>query len=407
MRSHRNILLLWVGQVISQAGDSIYQIAVIWLLLQMTGRGTITGIGAMSAYLPVLIFGIMGGIISDIFDRRKVMIFADGVRAVLVLTIPLLWFTGNLTPFYLMLITFLTGCFATIFNPARDSIVPDIAPEGKLELANSLIQTSWQLAMFIGPAFAGLLIPITGIYHLFEVDSLTFLISLICILFISSGAGKISVPFTRDINHTKTKAKFIWQLKDGISYTWKDRRLRFLMTITFFYNLLLMGIPLVATPIFVKKVLDNRPETFAWLQAVYAGGMLVGAPLAVYLSKKVKKGSLLLIGIILDGLSFCPLAIVSSNATAFFLMWLHSIVIPIIVVPRTTLLQQIVPRNLWGRVFAILSVAVTGSSSLSSIIVGAACDFMDVRMVIVLFGCLSAGTGVIGFLLPDLRKSDG
>ena len=136
----------------------------------------------MTAYLPTLIFGLFSGVLSDRFDRRRLMITSDLTRAVLVLAIPLLWFMDMLSPLWLVVITFMVASFGTLFNPARDSLVPDIAPAGKLELANSLIQTSWQLAMFLGPALAGLLIPLVGIIHLFEFDSATFVFSMICVL---------------------------------------------------------------------------------------------------------------------------------------------------------------------------------------------------------------------------------
>jgi hypothetical protein len=87
-------------------------------------------------------------------------------------------------------------------------------------------------------------------------------------------------------------------------------------------------------------------------------------------------------------------------------MLLHSVVIPLIVAPRTALVRLIVDRRMWGRIFAMMSVAVTGASSISSVIVGVVCDLVDVRWVILVFGCLSAAVGAAGFLSRDLRGAD-
>lgn len=399
----RDVSWLWVGQVITQAGDSVYQIAVIWLMLQMTGSSTMTGIAGMTAYLPTLVFGLLAGVLSDRFDRRRIMIASDLARALFVLVIPLLWFFGVLSPLWLVVVTFLVASCGTVFNPARDSLVPDIAPKGKLELANSLVQTSWQLAMFVGPAIAGLLIPVIGIIHLFEFDSATFIFSMLCVFLISSSAGRHN--HEEDPDRKSFKAA-VSSFVEGFKFVRKEKRIGPLLTVTAFYNLFLMGIPIVATPVFVREVLDNRPETYAWLQAVYAGGMVIGVPLAVYLSKRIRKGSLMLIGIILDGLTFCPLFFAKTNVAAMLLMFFHSIFIPLILVPRTTLVQRLVDRKMWGRVFAMMVVAVTGTSSLSAGIVGYACDVIDVRWAIMIFGCLSASVGAAGFFIKELRNAD-
>jgi DHA3 family macrolide efflux protein-like MFS transporter len=397
----RDVSLLWVGQVVTQAGDSVYQIAILWLMLQMTGSPALTGIAGMVAYLPTLLFGLPAGVISDRFDRRRVMIASDGVRAVLVLLLPALFFLGWLTPLWLICITFLVSLFGTVFAPARDSLTPDIAPRGKLELANGLIQTSWQLAMFIGPALAGLLIPLIGIIHLFEFDSATFVFSMLCVFMITSAAGR----------HARTSGPggggaAVRSVRDGIAFVTRERRIGILLLVTALYNFFLMGVPIIATPVFVREVLDNRPETYAWLQATYAAGMVVGAPLAVFLSKRVRKGSLLLAGIILDGMTFCPLFFATTKTQAMALMLFHSIFVPLILVPRTTLVQRIVDRAMWGRVFSMMAVAVTGATSLSSAVVGLACGRFDVRWVILVFGCLSAAVGAAGFFIRDLRRAD-
>ncbi|MFH1435046.1 MAG: MFS transporter [Pseudomonadota bacterium] len=349
----RDVLLLWVGQVITQAGDSVYQIALIWLMLDMTGSSTMTGLAGMTAYLPSLVFGLFAGVMSDRFDRRRIMMLSDVVRAGLVLAIPLLFFIEKLSPLWLVVVTFMVASVGTLFNPARDSIIPDIAPKGKLELSNSLVQTSWQLAMFVGPAIAGLLIPLIGIIHLFEFDSATFILSMFCILAISRAAGRHAL----DGGKGKEEGFFssaTASVAEGLRYAWNDKRIKHLLIITAVYNIFLMGVPIVATPVFVKEILDGKPETYAWLQAVYAGGMVIGAPLAVFLSKRVSKGSLMLAGIIFDGLTFIPLCFAQTNGMALLLMFIHSIFVPLILVPRATMVQRIVERRMLGRVFSMM-----------------------------------------------------
>ena len=174
---NRNVFNLFSGQTISQSGDSIFEIALLWMLLELTGSNAATGLIAMSGYLPSLLFGLFSGALVDRFDKRRIMLLADVARAILVACIPILYYVGGLNGLVLGLFTFAIASFNTLFNPARDTIVGKIVPPEKQLQANSLIHTSWQYALFIGPAIAGFLLLFVDEVQLFLMDALTFLLS--------------------------------------------------------------------------------------------------------------------------------------------------------------------------------------------------------------------------------------
>jgi len=392
----RDVTLLWAGQVLSQAGDSVYMIALMWLMLDLTGSKALTGLAAMSAYLPTLFIGLVAGAAADRFNRRIMMAVADVVRALLVLCVPLLHRLGRLEggsgALALGIITFAIACVSTFFNPARDAYIPDITPKGRLSLANGLIQSSWQLAMFVGPSLAGLLLPFTGLVAFFHFDAAMFAVSAVFVMLLPAAAGRVARP----------AGAGRWpagrRILEGVRHAWSDRRIRGLVLVTAAYNIFLMGLPYVATPVYVREVLDNRPETYAWLQAVYAAGMLPGIALAHVLSKRIRPGRLMLYGIVLDGLTFMPFYFIETKVPALVMMAVHSMVIPLIMVPRVTLVQSLVTREMQGRVFSILAVFVTGFSALSSGLVGLSAEFVSVDVIFLVFGGLSALVGVLGFL---------
>jgi MFS family permease len=195
------------------------------------------------------------------------------------------------------------------------------------------------------------------------------------------------------------------RIVEGLRYVWADKRLRGLVWVTATYNLFLMGIAFVGTPVYVREVLDNRPETYAWLQAVYAGGMFPGIALAHWLSRRVRAGTLVLVGIVLDGLTFTPFFFIRSIPLALIFMGLHSVVIPMILIPRTTIVQTLVPRKLWGRVFSIVNVCIVGFSALSSGLVGLVAEWVPVGWIFLVFGSLSALVGVVGFADRDFAMA--
>ena len=93
-QQQRNISLLWLAQVVSTAGDAIYQIALLWLVLDITGSSTITGLIAMAAFLPAMLFGLYAGVIADKYNRKLIMIFSNLSQALTVIIIPIMLYFG-------------------------------------------------------------------------------------------------------------------------------------------------------------------------------------------------------------------------------------------------------------------------------------------------------------------------
>ena len=178
---NRDIFLLWVGQFISHIGDSIYMIALPWLILDFTGSKTSTALVTASTYLPTLIFGLFAGTIVDRFSRKAIMMISDLLRAITVILIPIFIITGNQSTLIIGVVAFFLSTFGTLFYPARDSLIPSLVNSKDLPLVNSLISTSGQLSHLIAPLIAGLLVGVVGLTHLFTIDSITFIISFIFI----------------------------------------------------------------------------------------------------------------------------------------------------------------------------------------------------------------------------------
>jgi MFS family permease len=113
--------LLALAQFLSQFGDSLFQIAFLWLLLDLTGSKSVTGLAATVSYLPPLVFGLAAGVLVDRWDRRRVLIGADLARAGLLGVLALLWGLRVLTAPWLVTVAFGMATAAVMFNPSRDS----------------------------------------------------------------------------------------------------------------------------------------------------------------------------------------------------------------------------------------------------------------------------------------------
>jgi len=398
---NRNILLLWCGQIVSQSGDRIFRMGMLWLLLDLTGSESKTGLVAMAAYLPALLFGLFSGVLVDRFDRRRVILLADAGRAAIVLLIPLMWVLGGLNALTLGVLTFALATLTTLYNPARDTLVGELVEPDRRLAAHGLIQTSWQYASLIGPALAGGVLWLYGDVHLFTVDSATFAVSFLFIYAIRPAPSE-AAPRRGAIREALSSG---WgDVMSGLRYAWGDRRIRGLLLITAVDNLFLMGPAIIGMVVFARKVLGLELEGYALLHIAYAIGMIVGTVLLGRYGKRFRKGHIVLWGIIFDGLTFGPLFWIDTFWGTFALLAFHSMAIPMIIVPRPTIIHEIVPKEMQGRVFSMISVAVVGFTAISVSLTGIIAEFVPINVVFAGTAVLAAGTGAAGWLIKEFRE---
>ena len=151
----RNISLLWLAQIISSAGDAIYQIALFWLVLDITGSSTTTGLIAMAAFLPAMVFGLYAGVITDKYNRKLIMIFSNLSQALTVIIIPIILYFDYHNIFLTGILALVRASFSTFFPPALNALVPMITSKDRFIKVNSILATSSQLAYLIGPLEIG------------------------------------------------------------------------------------------------------------------------------------------------------------------------------------------------------------------------------------------------------------
>jgi len=390
---NRNLTMLFSGQMVSQIGDSLYQIGLIWLVLEFTGSKSATGIVAMVSHLPVLLFGLIGGVLVDRFNRRNVMAVSDALRALVVLIIPLSYYLDALSTALIITVSFVMSSLSTVFNPARDSLVPDLVK------ANSLVQVTNYFAIFAGPALGAAILGIIGIAHLFTIDAATFLVSFVAIMFIAYR------PVVTADQGKKGAVGLRGQLLEILRYVRAEKRLAWLLVLTAVNNFFIMGPAIVGTPIFVKEVLNQGASSYALVESSLGFGMILGSILVNYLTKSLGKGKILLLGMIFDGVTYAMVLFTGSLPLFMTLIAFHAIGIPHIVVSRTSIIQEWTDADKLGRVFSLTNMAVVGMTALTTGATGWLAEFVGIEIIFGVFGILGMTCGIIGWLNPDLRNS--
>lgn len=387
---------LGAAQFLSQFGDSVFQIAFIWLLLELTGSKSATGFAATVSYLPALLFGVFAGFLVDRWNRQRVLVAADAARALLLAAGGGLFAAGALGAPALTAIAFGCATAAVLFNPARDSLLPSLVPASWLIQANAWVQTSQQAAYLIGPLCAGLIVQGLGIGAVFPAGVVLYLGSMLLLFGVGRTAGASSSKAERP--HA------LQDFRDGLRAIASDRTLLLLLAFTGVDNLFIMGPAVVGTAVMVRETLGGDAAMYALVEATYGLGWGLGSLLIGRLATRVPYGILLLVGITLDGLTYVPLLWCRSLPYLLVVSLIHSMVIPLITVPRAALVQRIVPAERLGRVFALVNVVVIGMTSLSSGLTGMALEFVDAPMLFGIIGALAGLTGIAGFASKRLRS---
>ncbi|MDP6455873.1 MAG: MFS transporter [Candidatus Marinimicrobia bacterium] len=386
---NKSIILLWLGHVISHAGDAIYQIALPWLVLELTGSKSITSLIAVSAYLPAVLFSLPAGVIADRFPRKQVMIFSDTARMLLVGLMVAFLLTGGEQPFLIGTLAFAVASFASLFYPARDALIPSLVSKDRLTAANAFISTSGQFAHLAGPVMAGLLVAWVGLIHLFTIDAVTFGVSMVCIALITTSKKRHPVGNSRPSH--------LADLIAGLKHvTRENRTMGLLLLLTAINNIFIMGPAVLGIPIFVREVLQLEFAAYAAIEAFMAAGMLTGSFLLWRFGRGINPSLVLLVGMVTDGLTYSILYWIDSFSATKALIFLHGIGIPMITISRTTIIQLVVPDVYRGRVFSMVNLSVIGLTALSSGLVGPLAEVIPISTVFLLTGIGAALCGVFG-----------
>jgi len=386
---------LAAAQFLSQFGDSVFQIAFIWLLLELTGSKTATGLAATVSYLPALVFGIVAGFLVDRWNRSRVLAGTDAARALLLAGGGLLYLTGMLTAPVLTAIAFGCATAAVLFNPARDSLVPELVPPGWLVQANAWIQGSQYGAFLVGPLVVGVMVKTIGIGGIFPGGVLLYAGSLLFLIGI--GRRRPSAPATPG------RPGALEDFRQGIAAIAADRALLLFLAFTALDNILIMGPALIGNAVLVRETLGGDAAMYAMVEATYGLGWGAGSLLIGRFASKLPLGKLLLIGITLDGLTYVPLFWCRSFPYLLVVSLIHSMAIPLITVPRSAILQRLVPSSRLGRVFALLNVVVVGMTAISSGLTGMVLERIDAPTLFGIIGVLAGLTGIAGFASRRLR----
>ncbi|MCP4549929.1 MAG: MFS transporter [bacterium] len=393
----RNLMLLAAGQLTSRLGDVSFHIGLLWLTLEFTGSKQMTGFMAMMEYLPILLFGLVAGVIVDRLDRRRVMFSTSLFRALLMLCIPIASWLGHLSIVICAASAFSLALATSLFTPARDAMLPRMVAKKDLVKANALVQGSDQFAWFLGPLMAAGFLALVRTEYLFLGSSLLFVMSFILLKLMRHTDIR-----TGDTMAPKPSA---WrEARAGLSLAWRHKGLRWLLILTAVNNFFIMGPAIVAMPVYIGSDLGLSGKYYGAIEAVLALGMMASSFLIVRRPVRRRMGRVWLWGMLLDGLTYAPIMLAPAFPRLVPLILMHALFIPLISIYRISIVQELVPEEMQGRVFSLVGMAVVGMTALSCGVTGMLLGHMPTHQLFGTWGILGSACGLAGWCIPRLRR---
>ena len=385
---------LWGAPFIGSIGRSIYDISIIWLILDITNSEKLTGLIAMTTYLPAIFFGLFAGAIVDMYSKTRVMAFAQIMQAIAVIGIPIFLLFDIKVAWIIMILAFFHNGFSLPFVPAFNSYLPTQVKKERLLAANSIANIAWQSAVFIGPIVAAYFLTMIPVEYLFYITVICYLVTSLL---------SINAPREKQKKENENLKLIVNKTYQGLVYLFNDKTLLSIIILTVLSNLFVMGPAVVGIPILVKIGLGGTASNFAICEAVVGLGMLLGTAFVYKFGDRFTHGRLFLTGLFIDGASFCLYYFIENMIQMYILSFCHGIGIPLLIISRVSIMQKNIPEELLGRIFSIISISIISMTAVSSGIIGFASDVFDIQTIFLLFGTGAGLCGIAGFLHPKIK----
>jgi MFS family permease len=399
--ANRDFRLLFTGRCVSLLGDGAFLVAMAWEAYTLSNAPTALSLLGIAMTVPLVALLLFGGVVSDRHGRRKVMLSADLVRAVLLALLAALAASGTLRLWQMMVIVAIYGGAQAFFDPASDAILPELVPDSQLAEANAVEQVVRPLALRLaGPAIGGVLVGVLGLGAAFMVDAATFVVSAATLWSMSARASSESWVAGAQLERATVQAREGWSYVRGHVWLWGT------FASAGIAYLLFMGPAEVLLPFMVKHVLHGSGVQLGLVLG--AGGLgSVAAALAMTRSGLPSRSmSFIYLVWTLGTLAIAGYGL----ANAIWELMLASVAFNLLETAGTivwaTMKQRHVPGQMLGRVSSLDWLISIGLLPVSFALTAPLSAAFGVRATLIGAGVAGAAATLGGLLLPGMRAVD-
>ena len=396
LRRHRNYRLFFVGQVVSVSGTWMQNVALAWLVIQLSHSPLAVGVLAFCRFVPFTVFGLFAGTVADKIDNRKLVMATQATSMALSVALATVALSHHAPLWLIYTLAALTGT-ATVFDaPGRQALTFQMVGRDELPNAVALNSSLFNASRVIGPAIAGVLIAAVGVGACFAVNAVTFLAVL-------ASLAMMRPEELYPVKRKEVPPTLFRGTREGLAYAARNENVRLVLllvtvvaSVGFNFHVIL--------PLLASQTLETGPEVFGLLSAVFGLGALVGALVAAGVARASWK--VLLLGTGGFSIALLALAPLESIAACSVLLFLVGVTFTTWTANANSILQLNVPDHLRGRVLSLYLWAFAGLAPVGGMLAGWLVDIGGTELSFTVSGVTGlAVTGLVGMRLQASRST--
>jgi MFS transporter, DHA3 family, macrolide efflux protein len=400
---NRPFASLWSAQLVSQSGDAIFNVALLWLVLVTTNSTLLVGFTQAVVVLPQVLVGPIAGVYADRLNRRDIMIVSNIVQGMVTAALSIMYIEGVLAFPYLILLVLLLYTAAQFMRASLNAILPRMIGRGNLGAANGLLSVTASANQLTGYALGGVIFATIGAAGSISYDSLTFFFAAAALTLVAKSYGQTGSgsPSPGQAHPEKFGKSF----REGLTFVRQSRVFLELIVFGLIANFFSVGATAILAP-YVRIQLHGGAPTYGFSLAFVALGGIIGSAVVGKLDFRAYVGKLLLIGVIVFGVLIALLGVVTWIPAAFAIFLSIGLILGMVNPPITVLMQTKVPNELLGRASTVGMSVLGASQPVAAVVFGWLAGTFSV-------GSLFLGAGTLMFVISlalyypfaELRKA--
>jgi predicted MFS family arabinose efflux permease len=388
---YRDFRLMWIGACTSTIGTWMQMVAQQWLVYTLSKDDPFfLGLDGFLGQIPIVLFSLLGGVMADRTDRRKMLLGSQYVQMTTALVLAALTFAHVERVWHILILSFIVGSAQSFGGPAYSALIPSLVPKENLPNAIALNSIQFNLGRVIGPALGGITLTALGAAWCFGLNGISFIAVIISLYIINVGF----IP-------GKSTESMLVSMKQGIAFIRVQEGMKPLIVMSFLMTML--AIPLITfLPVFAKEVLHGSSKTFTALLICSGVGAICGALMVAGLAKTKSQGRTALLMLIVLGLATIAFARSTSVLLSCIMIFFAGAAMIAVFASNTSLVQAITEDSMRGRVMSVYNVAFRGGMPFGMLIVGKLIPIYSAPLTMSVVGALIILLGLY-FLLVQRR----
>ncbi len=373
---YRDFRLMWIGACTSSIGTWMQILAQSWLVLKLSNSAFLLGLDAFLGGLPIVLFSLVGGVIADRMDRRKVLLGSQYLQMSCAFLLTVLIATHVVRVPMILCLSFVAGLAQAFGGPAYQALIPMLVEKEDMPNAIALQSIQFNVARVIGPALGGLALYQLGEVWCFGLNGLSFLAPII----------SLTVIKTRFLP-AKTSESILDGMKQGISFIRRQSAMEGLMILAFCMTAL--GIPMMTfLPVFAKDIFRQGPKTLTLFFSASGFGSIVGALTVAWLGNVRHKGRIALVMLTCLGAGIGGFAISTTLWISCLMLFISGAALISVFALVNSLVQLITTNEMRGRVMSVYNFAFRGGMPLGNLMTGWLVPMFSAPVVLAVNGVL-------------------